>query len=92
MGKSVKSFYGPHVAGDSIDFANNELLVGCYAAKNQIQIWDYGKFQQKQSITWTSIEDKEKVAYVYSCAFSPKDSNTIVAGACGINEVKLFNR
>lgn len=23
VGKSVKSFYGPHVAGDSIDFANN---------------------------------------------------------------------
>ena len=22
-GKSVKSFYGPHVAGDSIDFMNN---------------------------------------------------------------------
>ena len=85
MGKSVKSFYGPHVAGDSIDFVNNELLVGCYAAKNQIQIWDYGKFQQKQSITWTSIEDKEKVAYVYSCCFSPKNNNTILAGACGIN-------
>jgi hypothetical protein len=32
------------------------------------------------------------VAYVYSCCFSPKNNNTIVAGACGINEVKVFNR
>ncbi len=47
VGKSVRSFYGPHVAGDSIDFKNNELLIGCYSAKNQIQIWDYAKFQQK---------------------------------------------
>jgi COMPASS component SWD3 len=23
VGKSVRSFYGPHVAGDSIDFKNN---------------------------------------------------------------------
>jgi WD40 repeat protein len=44
LGKSVKSVFGPHVAGDSIDFQNNNILIGCYAAKNQIQIWDYNKF------------------------------------------------
>lgn len=55
MGKSVKSFYGPHVAGDSIDFKNGELLIGCYAAKDQIQIYDWGKLQLKQAISWTSI-------------------------------------
>lgn len=55
LGKSVKSFYGPHVAGDSIDYQNGELLIGCYAAKDQIQIWDFAKFQQKQTMTWTSI-------------------------------------
>ena len=44
VGRSVRAVFGPHVAGDSIDLKGNELLVGCYAAKNQIQVWDYTKF------------------------------------------------
>lgn len=73
------------MAGDSIDYKNGELLIGCYAAKDQVQVWDWNTLKLKQAITWTSIEDKDKVAYVYACCFSPKDSNTILAGACGIN-------
>jgi WD40 repeat protein len=92
VGKSIKSIYGPHVAGDSIDYSNGELLIGCYAAKNQIQVWDYASFKEKQSLTWTSIEDKDKVAYVYSCCFSPQGNSTILAGSCGINEIKVYNR
>lgn len=44
--KSVKSFYGPHLAGDSLDYRNNVILTGCYAAKDQIQTWDIRNFQQ----------------------------------------------
>ena len=44
IGKSVKAVFGPHIAGDSLDFKNGELLLGCYASKNQIQVWDYNKF------------------------------------------------
>jgi WD40 repeat protein len=69
QGKSVQSVFGPHVAGDSIDHCNGEILIGCYAAKNQIQVWDLKKFVQKDAITWTSTEDKDKVAYVYSAGF-----------------------
>ena len=69
QGKSVKSVFGPHVAGDSIDYNNGELLIGCYASKNQIQIWDYNKFTVKEGISWTSSEDKDKVAYVYTAGF-----------------------
>jgi hypothetical protein len=42
----VKSFYGPHLAGDSLDYRNNVILTGCYAAKDQIQTWDIRNFQQ----------------------------------------------
>lgn len=72
-GKSVRSVFGPHVAGDSIDYNKGEILIGCYAAKNQIQIWDYNKFTLRQGITWTTAEkggEKEKVAYVYAAAFA----------------------
>jgi WD40 repeat protein len=36
--RSVRSFYGPHLAGDSLDFQENTLLTGCYATKNQSKI------------------------------------------------------
>ena len=44
--KSVKSFYGPHLAGDSLDYKNNTILTGSYAVKDQIQTWDLRNFQQ----------------------------------------------
>ncbi len=89
VGKSVKSSYGPHVAGDSIDYSNGEIVIGAYASKNQLQIWDYNMFKLKQALTWTSVQDKDKVAYVYSATYGQK-GNAILAGACGINEVKVF--
>lgn len=61
--------FGTHVAGDSIDYNRGEILIGCYAAKNQIQIWDYNKFTMREGITWTTNE-KDKVAYVYAAAFA----------------------
>jgi hypothetical protein len=48
--------FGPHVAGDSIDYQNGQILIGCYASKDQIQIWDYNKFIQKEAINWASTE------------------------------------
>lgn len=54
QGKSVKAVFGLHVAGDSIDYNNGEILIGCYATKNQIQIWDYNKFALKEAISWNS--------------------------------------
>ena len=44
--KSVHSFYGPHIAGDSIDLKDHQILVGCYASKAQIQLWDIRNQQQ----------------------------------------------
>jgi COMPASS component SWD3 len=52
--KSVKSFFGPHVAGDSLDFQDNTLLIGCYAAKNQLQFWDMRTWEQTEAINWIS--------------------------------------
>ena len=47
QGKSVKAVFGLHIAGDSIDYHNGEILLGLYASKNQVQIWDYNKFTCK---------------------------------------------
>lgn len=66
----MRSVFGAHVAGDSIDYQNGEVLIGCYASKNQIQVWDYNKFTMKESITWTTNSEKDKVAYVYTAAYA----------------------
>jgi WD40 repeat protein len=65
--KSIKSFYGPHLAGDSLDFQQNTLLTGCYATKNQLQLWDIRNFHQLEAINWPC--EKEEVAYVYTACF-----------------------
>lgn len=52
QGKSVNSFYGPHIAGDSIDLKDNTILIGCYASKSQIQLFDIRNQQQLEAITW----------------------------------------
>ncbi len=45
-GKSIKNFLGPHISGDSLDFQDGKILAGCYTAKNQIQVWNYGTCQK----------------------------------------------
>lgn len=51
-GKSEKAVFGPHVAGDAIDYHNGQILVGCYAAKQQLQLWDYNKFEMRTAMDW----------------------------------------
>lgn len=65
--KSVESFYGPHVSGDSIDLRDNKILVGCYAGKNQIQIWDMRNKKQLEAINWSC--GKDEVANVFTCCW-----------------------
>lgn len=90
-GKSEKAVFGPHVAGDAIDFHNDQILVGCYAAKHQVQLWDFKKFEMRTSIDWLSSDEHEKSAYVYSAGFAKYDKDVILAGACGLDEVKVFH-
>lgn len=40
--RSVRHFFGPNISGESLDFQDGRILAGCYAATNQIQIWDFG--------------------------------------------------
>ncbi len=71
QGKSIKTAYGPHVAGDSIDISkdHSDILVGSYATKDQIQLWDYKQFQVRESINWFEGKTNDKPAYVYTCAY-----------------------
>ena len=53
VGGSVRSIYGPHICGDSIDVAGDGvLLTGSWRPDDQLQLWDLGSGKLIQSIPW----------------------------------------
>lgn len=60
----VKSLYGPHICGESIDFRTDgyTLLTGSYRQEEVLELWDLRKFQKFRDIDWngpTSTEPLE---------------------------------
>lgn len=41
--KSIRHIYGANLSGESLDFQDGKILAGCYAVKNQVQMWDFNK-------------------------------------------------
>lgn len=44
-----------------------------------------------EEIDW-EYDKSIKGTYIYTAQFSKKDNNTIIAGCCGKDEFKIFNR
>lgn len=41
--KSIRSFLGPKICGDAIDYKNGKILTGANRAKSQLEVWDFDK-------------------------------------------------
>lgn len=88
-GKSIRHFYGSNISGESLDFQDNRILAGCYAAKDQIQIWDFSKGTKIECIDWTKNIDV--AAYVYAASYSRHDIGIIGAGSTGASSsVRIY--
>mmetsp|Transcript_2690 Transcript_2690/g.4538 ORF Transcript_2690/g.4538 Transcript_2690/m.4538 type:complete len:324 (+) Transcript_2690:20-991(+) len=61
----VKSIYGPHVCGETIDFRNDgtTLLTGSYRQEDPLELFDLRKFQKFRDIAWNgpSSQDQEPI-------------------------------
>jgi len=90
-GKSFASIYGPAISGDALDIKGNTILTGSWRNKDQLELWDFGSRKKITTVNWEYGRNVEN-AYVYSCQFSKKDDNTILAGSSNLNEVRLFDR
>ncbi|KRX01594.1 WD40-repeat-containing domain [Pseudocohnilembus persalinus] len=90
--KSIKSFFGPKVSGESLDYKNGQILAGSYEAKHQLAIYDYGTCEKVKEILWNPKDTKESGAFVYGCQFSKTSDDTILAGVHGLNQARFFNR
>lgn len=91
-GLSVRSFYGPHICGDSIDIFGNELLTGSWRPDNQLEIWDYETCLKSSSIPWNVSTFNQSSCMLYAAKFSKEGKGKfIAAGGSGTNEVKVFD-
>lgn len=90
QGRSAHHFYGPNVSGESLDYENGLILAGCYAASNQIQIWDIKSLKKLEEIDWSgNIDDAE---YVYCASFNRRDPLYFGAGSTGSNSALRLYR
>ncbi len=94
--RSVRSFYGPHICGDSIDVSGNTVLTGSYRQTEQLQTWDFGTGQLIKTINWSGSSSSGSGARPGSCmlyaASFGAGGSLIGAGGSGVNEAKIFDR
>ena len=98
-GASVRSIYGPHLCGDSIDISSDgtKILTGSWRPEDQLQLWDFGTGALVETVPWTSslIQQREP-CMVYAAQFDkPKvqgaKQQLIAAGGSGANEARIFD-
>lgn len=66
-------------------------MAGCYAAKNQVQVWDFATCQKIEEIDWTGNVDEAE--YIYTAGYSKHNPGLFAAGSTGKNpELRLFKQ
>ena len=94
-GQAARSFFGPHICGDSLDICGNEVLTGSWRPEHQLELYDFGSGEKITEIQWeTSIFANigQPACMIYAAQFSKEGSGRyIVAGGSGANEAKVFD-
>ena len=75
--------------GDSIDCNQKQILVGTHKKGENLLIYDLGTRKLLNNIEWETGTQMEGVN-IYTAQFSKFNSDTIVAGATGFNQLKIF--
>eukprot|EP01041_Mallomonas_annulata_P010247 gene10247-21378_t len=92
-GFSVRSFYGPHICGDSLDVNGNEIVAGSWRPEHQLEIWDLRSCEKTADIPWnTKAFLPSAGCMLYAAQFSKEGRGRfIVAGGSNTNEAKVFD-
>mmetsp|Transcript_6833 Transcript_6833/g.6137 ORF Transcript_6833/g.6137 Transcript_6833/m.6137 type:complete len:352 (+) Transcript_6833:34-1089(+) len=95
VGESVKSFYGPHICGDSLDIFENDIVTGSWRPDKQLEIWDFATCKKVADIPWTVSQFNQTnspACMLYAAQFSKEGKGKfIAAGGSGANEAKVFD-
>lgn len=87
MKQSIRSMFGAHVCGDSLDIYKNTILSGSWLTKEQLQFWDMRSFTLTRTI---KVGKKTNQCLVYAAKFHPS-GKYVIAGGSGSNDVWSFN-
>ena len=98
VGTAVRSLFGPHICGDSLDVAGSEILTGSWRPEKQLEIWDFGGMGKVADIPWrgASSEQGQPSCMLYAAQFSKEGAASgtarfVAAGGSGLNEAKVFD-
>lgn len=80
----IKSLYGPHICGDSIDSRGDALVTASFSPENQLEMWSISSGEHMKSLTLTH---SSRACPAYSVQFAKKDGGaTLAVGGSGGNE------
>ncbi|ORX87321.1 WD40 repeat-like protein [Anaeromyces robustus] len=89
---SIRSIYGPHICGDSLDISNdgNTIISGSYSKENPLQMWDFNTCKLREEIVWATTTKRRSMLYAahFSHAIKP---NYFYAGGSNINEARVYS-
>mmetsp|Transcript_2197 Transcript_2197/g.2541 ORF Transcript_2197/g.2541 Transcript_2197/m.2541 type:complete len:183 (+) Transcript_2197:513-1061(+) len=92
-GKVAKSFYGPHICGDSLDIKGGNILAGSYSNSDNLYSIDLKTLELNHQISWygDNFEKSEETrpSSLYSAVYT-SDGEHIIAGGASPNEVRIF--
>ena len=90
VGHAIRSIYGPHVCGDSVDIHGGVVLTGSWRPKDQLQLWDYATGELIETIPYESASREPSM--LYAAQFSKVNAGMFAAGGSGTNDARVFDR
>eukprot|EP01138_Halocafeteria_seosinensis_P014092 gb/GECG01014390.1/.p1 GENE.gb/GECG01014390.1/~~gb/GECG01014390.1/.p1 ORF type:complete len:367 (+),score=38.38 gb/GECG01014390.1/:1-1101(+) len=92
-GSSVRSIFGPHICGDSLDVTKDgKLLTGSWRPNDPLELWDLHKGTKLETIRFSRAADGPGTS-IYSATFSRDEQQCLIlAGGSGENCAKVFDR
>ncbi|CAM9300076.1 unnamed protein product, partial [Discosporangium mesarthrocarpum] len=96
---TIRSIFGPHVCGDSLDVVGNAILTGSWRSHTQVELWDLNTGEPTKGIFWSAYVGSgggsTTSCRLYAAAFSHAEGNEgrfiAAGGGDGSNEVKVYD-
>eukprot|EP00294_Goniomonas_avonlea_P011291 CAMPEP_0114559976 /NCGR_PEP_ID=MMETSP0114-20121206/11207_1 /TAXON_ID=31324 /ORGANISM="Goniomonas sp, Strain m" /LENGTH=402 /DNA_ID=CAMNT_0001745479 /DNA_START=9 /DNA_END=1218 /DNA_ORIENTATION=+ len=86
----VRSIFGPHICGDSVDLRDNTVLTGSWRLENPLQVWDLPSGRLIREIPFNTWGDA--TTCLYAAQFSKdRHYSRVCAGGSGTHEARMFD-
>lgn len=91
-GYAVRSIFGPHICGDSLDIFGDTVVTGSWRPTHQLELWNFTSGEKTAEIPWNVVPNRP-ACMLYAAQFSKEGlGRFIAAGGSGSNEAKVFDR